>query len=108
MQFLMNTPIVDKNFCSAYFVVGMTHEIERANMELTEEAVPFILASTSKLRISGNEHTVKIPVLVNTSIIKEGDELLYFAKKVEVVKESKPPQALVVRSSKKAKVSHHA
>jgi hypothetical protein len=105
MLFTLNTPIADQNLCSAFFVVAITHDIELGNMELTEEEVPFILASRSKLRISGHEHIVKIPVLVNKSIIKQGEELVFFVKKEEVVKESRPPQALAVSTGKRAKVA---
>jgi len=80
----ISTTQVDKDFCNAFFVVGVTHLEDRGNMALQSEVVPFIPASATKLKISGNEHTVKIPILVNTSIIKKGDELLYYVPKEEV------------------------
>ena len=55
-------------------------------MALAEEEGPFILASRSKLRISGHDHITKIPVFVNQSIIKQGEELLFFVEKEETVK----------------------
>ena len=56
---------------------------DRGNMALQPELAPFILASATKLKIAGNEHTVKIPILVNTSNIKKGCELLWYVPKKE-------------------------
>ena len=43
-------------------------------MALVTEEVSFILSSVGELRIIGNEHIAKIPVYVNTSITKKGEE----------------------------------
>ena len=80
---------------------------DRGNMALQSEVVPFIPASATKLKISGNEHTVKIPILVNTSIIKKGDELLcYVPKKEEEPKSHHKLNALQLKdpTSKKRKL----
>ena len=103
----MSTTPVDKDFCNAFFVVGVTHLEDRGNMALQSEVVPFIPASATKLKISGNEHTVKIPILVNTSIIKKGDELLYYVKMEELEKKSHHkvnPLQLKKPMSKRAKL----
>ena len=105
MAFVMGSPVVDQNFCSAFFVVRVTHVEELGNMALTEEEVPFILASRSKLRISGFEHIVKIPVFYNQSIIKQGEELMFFVKEEKMVKEPAVVKALQVTATI-AKPSH--
>ena len=99
----MGFPPVDKDFCSAYFVVATTNVQERANMALQSEVVPFIPASVGKLKIAGNEHNVKIPILVNTSVIKKGEELLYYLPK-EVKSTHKKEIVLELKAAKKAKV----
>ena len=99
MLFSMGTPLVDENFCSTYFVVGVTHDEHRGNMVLQTENVPFILASCSKLRLSGHEHSVSIPILVNKSIIKKGEELLHFVKKAAVDKKPAEVRAMEFKPS---------
>ena len=99
----MITPPVDKDFCSAFFVVATKSVEERGNMALQSEAVPFIMASAAKLKISGNEHNVKIPILVNTSVIKKGEELLYYVPK-EVKEKVPEPIVLQLKAAKRAKV----
>ena len=79
----MFTMPIDKDSCNAFFVVQVTHSEDHGNMALQSEVVPFIPASATKLKIAGNEHTVKIPVLVNTSNIKKGCELLWYVPKKE-------------------------
>ena len=76
-------------------------------MALQQEVASFILASATKLKIPGNEHRVTIPILVNTSIIKKGDELVYYAPKAEVEKRDKEVRCLQIRApvAKKPKVS---
>ena len=103
MVFNLGSPVVDQTFCSAFFVVRVTHEKELGNMALAEEEVPFILASRSKLRISGHEHIVKIPVFVNQSIIKQGEELLFFVEKEETVKTPVEVQGLQLKAGKRLK-----
>ena len=100
----MSQTSVDENMCCAFFVLQATHNEELANMVLTHEEVPFIPAA-KKLKIAGNEHSVKIPVFLNNSIIKPGEELLTFLKKEE--KPATPPvvHSLALRPTKKAKVS---
>ena len=101
----MGSPVVDETFCNAFFVVAVTHVKELSNMTLETEEVSFILSSSSKLRIAGHEHIVKIPVFVNLSIIKEGEELLWFVEKV--VSEKPPPElkGLQLKANKRAKVA---
>ena len=96
---------IDDNFCNAYFVVQATHDEERANMSLESKEVSFILASCSKLKITGHEHVVQIPTFVNTSIIKKGEELLWFVEKE--VTESKPQENkdLQMKAAKRAEVA---
>lgn len=74
-------------------------------MALDAEEVSFILSSSSKLRIVGHEHIVKIPVFVILAIIKEGEELLWFVEKV--VSEKPPPElkGLQPKANKRAKVA---
>ena len=67
--------------CNAFYKVAETNLEDRGNMALQQEVASFILASATKLKIAGNEHTVKIPILVNTSNIKKGDELLWYVPK---------------------------
>ena len=104
MVYSLGSPVVDENFCSAFFLVQVTHSKMLGNMALTHEEVPFIPAA-KKLKIAGNEHSVKIPVFSSSSIIKPGEELLTFIKKEE--KPPTPPvvHGLVHRPTKKAKVS---
>ena len=83
----------------------MTHDEQLGNMVLQTENVPFILASCSKLRISGNEHIVTIPILVNPSIIKEGEELYWFVKKQVIEKQPSAVKALEFKPNKKAKIA---
>ena len=104
MVYCLGTPSVDANFGSAFFLVGVTHDKTLANMVLTHEEVPFIPAA-KKLKIAGNEHSVKIPVFLNNSIIKPGEELLTFLKKEEKPERDKVVHGLVHRPAKKAKVS---
>ena len=99
----MGFPPVDKDFCSAYFVVATTNVQERANMALQSEVVPFIPASVGKLKIAGNEHNVKIPILANTSVSAKGEELLYYVPK-EVKTIVAPKVVLELKAAKKAKV----
>ena len=80
---VMSSPQVEEKFCNAYWSVAWTDVKELANMELVTEDVSFILASPSKLRISGHTYIAKIPLYINTAIIKKGDELLHYAPKVE-------------------------
>ena len=105
--YVMSTTTIDKDFCNAFFLVGATNVEDRANMALQSEVVPFIPASATKLKISGNEHIVKIPILVNTSIIKKGDELLYYAPKVERTDAEPKARALQLKTpvSKRPKVT---
>ena len=74
------------------------------NIALTHEEAPFILAS-KKLKISGHEHIVTIPVLVNESIIKPGMELLLFVEKENIVKPPPEAQGLQLKAVKRAKVA---
>ena len=106
----MSQPNVEEQFCNAFWFVGKTHVKELANMELTTENVTFILASVGKLKISGHEHIVKIPVYTNTSIIKKGEELLWYvpmAKNTEKTQRHKGrvKGLEVVASSKRQKTS---
>ena len=101
----MNKPPVDKDFCSAFFVVGVTHDEKRANMALQPETVQFIKASAGKLKITDNEHNVQIPILVNTSIIKEGEELLCYVPEVKPEPTAKKIESLQLNAPKRAKVS---
>ena len=100
----MSTTQIDKDFCNAFFVVGVTHVEDRGNMALQSEVVPFILASATKLKISGNEHSVKIPILVNTSVIKKGEELLYYVPKEVQEKVPAKLDMLQLKGAKRAKV----
>ena len=78
----------------------MTHVKELGNMALVTEDVSFILASVQKLRISRPPHIAQIPVYVNTSIIKKGEELLCYVPKVEKTeKDEKLTKSLVVKVS---------
>jgi len=54
---------IDDQFCNAYFHVQATHDEQRGNMSLQSKDVSFILASCSKLKISGHEHVVQTPNL---------------------------------------------
>ena len=93
-----------KPFCYVYFVVAVTNDEQLGNMVLQTQDVPFILASSSKLRLSGYEHSVNIPISVNKSIIKKGEELLYFVKKAVIVRPPPEVKGLQFESNKKAKV----
>ena len=103
----MTPPVADENLCHAYYMVAVTHVKERANMALEPEEVSFLLSSVAKLRISGHEHVVKIPVFINTSIIKKGEELLWYAPKVvKKEMEERPVKSLEVKlSGKRQKTS---
>ena len=101
----MGSPTVDETYCNAYFVVAVTHDEQLGNMVMQTENVPFILASCSKLKIAGNEHIVSIPILVNKSIIKEGEELFLFEEKPVIEKKPAVVQGLEFRPSKKARVA---
>ena len=94
----MGAPSVDEKLCNAYWFAGVTHELELANMALITEDVSFILASVGKLRISDHVHIAKIPVYINTSIIKKGEELLWYVPKVEKKdNDEKPVKGLEVK-----------
>ena len=99
----MGVPSVSKDFCSAYFVVATTNVQKCANMALQSEMVTFIPASVGKLKIAGNEHNVKIPILVNTSVINKGEELRCYVPK-EVKPTTKKEIVLELKAAKKAKV----
>ena len=101
----MSPPVADDYFCNAFFMVAMTHVKERANMALETEEVSFILSLASKLRIAGHEHIVKIPVFINTSIIKKGEELLWFAEKVVAEKPQQEVKGLELKLSKRQKIA---
>jgi len=103
-MYQMSSPSLDENMCSAFFVLQVTTTEELANMVMTYEDESFILAA-KKLKIAGHDHSVKIPVFSNNKIIKKGEELLTFVKKVE--KPATPPvvHSLALRPTKKAKVS---
>ena len=98
---------VGKDLCNAFYQVHRTDVECHANMALQDESAAFILASATKLKIQNNEYKVMIPILVNTSIIKKGDELQYYVPKVEVVKKERTVRKLEV-GNKRAKVSHPA
>ena len=104
MVYSLGSPVVDENCCSAFFLVQATHNKMLGNMALTHEEAPFIIAS-KKLKISGHEHIVKIPVLVKVSIIKPGEELLLFVEKEEIVKPPAEVQGLQLKAVKRAKVA---
>ena len=104
MLFSMGSPTVDEHFCSAFFLVAVTHDEELGNMLLQSENVPFILASSSKLKIAGHEHRVNIPIFVNKSIIKKGEELRYFVKKQVGEKSVPEAKALKFPPNKRVKV----
>ena len=101
----MTPPVADENLCNAYYMVSMAHVKERANMTLEPEEVSFLLSSVAKLRISGHEHVVKIPVFINTSIIKKGEELLWFVEKVVAEKQPQVDKGLELRVSKRHKTA---
>ena len=101
----MGSPPIDEKYCNAYFAVATTHDEQLANMVIQTENVPFILASCSKLKIAGNEHIVSIPILVNKSIIKEGEELFLFEEKPVIEKKPAVVQGLEFRPSKKTRVA---
>ena len=61
--------------------------------------------ASKQLKISGHEHIVKIPVLVNESIIKPGEELLLFVEKEEIVKPPTVVQGLQLKAVKRTKVA---
>ena len=82
----------------------MTHDEQLGNMVLQTENVPFILASCSKLKLAGHEHSVNIPIFVNKSIIKKGEELLYFVKKPVSIKLVREVKGLKFTSNKRVKV----
>ena len=103
-EFAMGRPVDNEEFCSAYFVVAVTNDEGLANMELKTHDSQFILASTSKLRLAGHEHTVSIPILVNKSIIKQGEELLYFVPKEKIVKAPAVVPGLEFKPNKRAKI----
>ena len=103
LELSMGSPAVDENFCSAYFVVAVTHVESLGNMELQTQNPQFLLASASKLRIAGHEHTVSVPILVNKSIIKQGEELLYFVPQVQKVAAKAETKGLEFRPIKKAR-----
>ena len=104
-EYIMNKPTVDKHFCSAFFVVRVTHNEERANMALQSETAQFIKTSMGKLKITGKEHNVQIPILVNTSIIKAGEELLCYLPEVKPEPTVKKIESLQLNAPKRAKVS---
>ena len=83
----MCTATIDDNLCSELFVVQATHVEEHGNMSL-----------------ENNEHFVKIPVFINKSIIKKGQELLWFVEKDVTEKPTPEPQALQLKPNKRAKV----
>ena len=52
------------------------------------------------MRISGQQYIAKMPVYVNTSIIKTGEELLWYVPTVEKKPtEAKPTKSLEVKLS---------
>ena len=79
----MSQPPNDAKLCNAYWSVGVTNELGVANMALVTEDATFILASVGKLRISDHVHIAKVPLYINTAIIKKGEELLSYVPKVE-------------------------
>ena len=101
----MTPPVADENLCNAYYMVAVTHVKERANMALEPEEVSFLLSSVAKLRISGHEHVVKIPVFINTSIIKKGEELLWFVEKVVTEKPQQAAKGLELKLNKRQKTA---
>ena len=98
----MRTATIDDHLCSDFFVVQVTHVEEHGNMSLENKEVSFIPSSCSKLKISGHEHFVKIPVFVNKSIIKKGQELLWFVEEDATEKPTPEPQALQLNPNNKA------
>ena len=106
----MTPPHIVDNLCNAFWFVGKTDVKELANMELTTENVTYILASVGKLKISGHEHIVKIPVYINTSIIKKGEELLWYVPKIEAIPgtshKGAPTSLAVGLSSKRQKTTN--
>ena len=101
----MAKPPVDKDFCSAFFVVAVTHNEKRGNVALQHETTQFLKASAGKLKIAGNEHHVKIPIIVNTSIIKAGEELLCYVPEVKAGPRPEKIEPLQLNAPKRAKVS---
>ena len=94
----MTPPPVEEKFCNAFWFVGATHVGELANMALVTEEASFILSSVGELRITGHEHIAKIPVYINTSIIKKGKELLWYVPKVvKKENEERPVRSLEVK-----------
>ena len=82
-SFVLGTPRVDKNFCSAFFLVQSVQEKEKANMGCTTQTVRGIGTSIKKLQIAGHEYKVDICCFQNIKNISKGEELL-------IHKETKP------------------
>jgi hypothetical protein len=81
MLFVLHPPPVDKDFCSAFFVVQPTNDKQKVNVKRVDKTVTFIAPTTGKLGITGHVHTAKIPCYVNVGTIQNGSELLYFKEK---------------------------
>jgi hypothetical protein len=102
-EFALISPPLDKDFCSAFFVVQPTHDEQKVNVKRVEKKVNFIVPTTGKLGITGYTYTAKIPCYVNVGTIKNGSELFFFREK-EVAKPHEYKALGVVLSAKKQKL----
>jgi hypothetical protein len=101
--FNLHAPVMDKDFCSAFFAIQATCEEHSANVILVQKEVRFIVPSTNKLKVANHEFVSIIPCYENTKVIRKGDELLYFKVKQEKAKAVTPALKMVLRSEPVAK-----
>lgn len=92
----------------AHWSLQPTSDEEKANMALEYIEVSFIMPSTSKLKIAGNQYVVSIPTFKSCKQIPQGAELLFFKpkpKKESIEKGSKParPLKLDIKANKRVK-----
>ena len=104
--YIMHGSTSDDKTQNSFWAIGSTSTESRVNMKIVHRDVRFVVPTTGKLRIAGNEHIVKIPCFQNTKPINKDDELLYYVPKVEKTTHAKKdvPELRLPAAKKSKKV----
>ena len=92
-----------KDACGPMFMLRIENDETKANMKLQNESVAWHLPAFVGKQNKNPTVTVSIPCAVNTTVVKEGEELVLYRPKIVVAQEKKRVLASVDAKNKKAK-----
>lgn len=101
--FIMHNSPPDDKTQVTYFAIGSTDKESLANMKIVHREVRFLLPSAQKLKISGAEHVLQIPCLVNSRDIAINEELMVFIPRPTKVAAQPAVRELKLPAAKKLK-----